>query len=608
MKQCFLLPISAVLFLIIFPYVWGGPEMGLQAQPTSYVIDSAGFTQTGPLETGTSETQVKMADLDQDGNLDIYSIGDHGAGGGLAYGGLMAWFGNGTGTNWTWKDGLGPGNYGGCAVGDLNNDGKQDMACGCHHCAPVMDATLGDGTGMMNTGWNTGLATNGENWGMFGTDLGDVNNDGFLDIACNSFGGSNGTRIYKSLGNGSWQQTLAAGVGGNSEQFVQFGDIDGDGNIDFVTSLQAGAAWFGNGTGGFVAKNSGLPSGGIAGYGDVCLGDMDNDGDDDFAFIDANDAIRVYKWNKAAQQWSNSSTGLPASGTDGFMCSRFGDMDMDGYLDLVTGSYNNQSVQIWKGNGGASWTNTINVPISSLYNIHDIAIGDVDHSGYPDIFIWEEWAEVSWPIAVTQNTVKLLKDMVVPNDLTSTLTYPKGGECWPNNGVRFITWVSAIPGNHSSSVKIEYSTTGTSGPWILIAAAAPNNGIYQWKVSGSSNSSNCYVRITAKDNVTSNTAVTTNPVAFNIGCSGSSTGLQETADANDVSVFPNPLGSAATIYAPTVIHSINIIDLTGNVVRTFSDVNQSAFTIERGNLAAGIYVLQVQSENSPVSRIKLVVE
>ena len=579
------------------------------AQMLSFTVDSTCFNAL-TLESG--RTQVRLSDINQDGHLDVVSIGDHGSPNvsGNQHG-ITVFFGNGTGTGWSLSQ-SGSFGYGGCAVGDLNNDGKQDIAYGMHHNygggggSKIIEAQLGTGNGMSWTPYDAGLASGGETYGMGGVDLGDINNDGLLDIGCKSMACCNGVHVYKNLGTGSWQQSFSAGQGGGSANFMQFGDMDGDGNLDFVVAQEFGSPYFGNGTGGFVMKAGNLPVTATAydSYMDVSLGDIDNDGDDDFAFNPSAtnpSGVFVYKWNKGTQQWDNASSGLPSTGN--CAVARLADMDMDGFLDLVT--VNVWTLQVWKGNGGTSWTNILSDTLpKSFQGVRDLALADVDHNGKTDILLWGSFQKDMFNSA---NKIWLFKQGAPATDLSVMELYPKGGECIPNNAVRFIKWASSVQSNHASSVKIEYSISGNSGPWTLITSSAPNNGNYQWNAPGSVNSSNCFIRITATDNITSATAtaVTANP--FSIGCNTSTTGLSEIAEGNDISVFPNPFSSTTTIFSSASNCSIKIIDITGNIVRSFSNVGQFPFTIERSNLASGIYVLELSSATK-TERVKLLVE
>ena len=83
-------------------------------------------------------------------------------------------------------------------------------------------------------------------------------------------------------------------------------------------------------------------------------------------------------------------------------------------------------------------------------------------------------------------------------------------------------------------------------------------------------------------------------------------------------VFPNPFSSSATISSPLKNCGIKIFDVVGNVIRSFANVDQFPFTIEREKIASGIYMLEFRSEcpaladgayrTQKVERIKLLIE
>jgi hypothetical protein len=65
----------------------------------------------------------------------------------------------------------------------------------------------------------------------------------------------------------------------------QFGDINNDGNIDFAAAHQSGTPYFGDGTGNFTLMHNNLPAPGNTGLKGVSLGDVNNDGAKDLAFL-----------------------------------------------------------------------------------------------------------------------------------------------------------------------------------------------------------------------------------------------------------------------------------------------------------------------------------
>ncbi len=572
------------------------------AQLISYTIDSVSF---GALDLDGGDVEVEFADINQDGSLDIITIGDHGSPNiNTNQHGITVFFGNGSGGNWTLFQN-GDFGYGGIAVGDLNNDRYEDAAYGMHHNYSSTDfgdqfieAALGDGTGMSWTPWDDSLATNGESYGMMGTDLGDMDNDGFLDIASNSFGCCAGTHVYRNQGTGVWNQTFGF-VNGNTMRYLKFGDLNHDGNLDLVVSNQYGTAYMGDGTGQFIPKQAGLPAQGNLGYWDVSLGDIDNDGDDDFAFV-SNGTPMVYKWNDSLQQWTNCSSGL--SGMDTY-CARLADLNMDGFMDMVT--VEAAGLKVWTGNGGLSWSNSLSYPLPDISTCQDVTVGDIDHNGYPDVLTWADYY-VSWFSSI--NKLKLFRENTIAGSLDLTLTYPKGYECFPNLAARFIRWACAVPGNNPSSVGIELSTTGPSGPWTTVEAAAPNNGKYQWQAPAAVVSADCFFRIIVTDSITSlkDTSVNQNP--FQIGVCNPVTGIQpNTAQAAGPVALPNPFQEKCTVYSGLANCTMVITDINGRTVSNYSPIEQFPYTIEKGGMKPGIYLALLKKNGAIRERLKLVV-
>ncbi|NTV83148.1 MAG: VCBS repeat-containing protein, partial [Bacteroidales bacterium] len=212
------------------------PETGRKPLIT-YIESSTGLASP---EWEGGRTELEFADMNGDGNIDIITIGDHGNPG-IQSGeqGIMVYFGDGQG-NWSCQMG-GDLGYGGIAAGDVNNDGLMDIGYGMHHDYSstdlgdqLMEVALGDGTGTNWTPWDDGLATNGEDWGMFSTDFADVENDGDLDLGSISFGCCAGIHVYLNNMDGTWTQSFGF-LDGNSDMIFQFGDMNNDGNMDFIT-------------------------------------------------------------------------------------------------------------------------------------------------------------------------------------------------------------------------------------------------------------------------------------------------------------------------------------------------------------------------------------
>ncbi|HNW50380.1 MAG TPA: T9SS type A sorting domain-containing protein [Prolixibacteraceae bacterium] len=76
-------------------------------------------------------------------------------------------------------------------------------------------------------------------------------------------------------------------------------------------------------------------------------------------------------------------------------------------------------------------------------------------------------------------------------------------------------------------------------------------------------------------------------------------------NSKDVMVYPNPVNQSATVKLLNneTIQQIEIVNLTGATVRTISNINAGEYTINKENLANGIYYLKVNSSENYVVKV-----
>ncbi len=556
----------------------------------TYVESSSGLNNPF-LEAG--RTELELADINNDGNLDIISVGDHGSPYiNTAEHGIMVWFGNGIGSNWSVIQ-IGDFGYGGVAVGDVNNDGKLDVGYGIHHNYSggdlgdqILEVALGNGYGNSWTAWDNGLATNGEDWGMFCADFADVDCDGDLDIGANSFGCCAGVHIYLNNLDGSWTQSFGF-LGGNSSMDFVFGDVNNDGYPDFTVSQQYGAVYINDGNGNFTVSLAGERSG-------PDLGDIDNDGTDELSFAQSNGAVEVWKWIDG-NNWTSVSNGLPTSG--GYDATQIYDMNMDGFADVA--AFGNGVVTVWLGDGTGNWTPASQFTLPSPGNFEAFRIeGDADHNGYADIALVSE--EGSWPSE--RNHLRFFKENSAADSLTIFPVYPSPNKRINVTSVQTIKWISEVPLGDSSWVKLEISLHDTLGPWNIIANGIPNNGHFQWIIPESMASNDtCRIRYTV---YTSNdSASTLTREGFYI--IGEPVNVEETKENIPKEFvlyqnYPNPFNSSTTIVyglPEEVFVSITLYDCLGRniitLVNEFQKTGNHQVVFESSNLTSGLYFLRM---------------
>ena len=454
--------------------------------------------------------------MNLDGHPDVVSVGDHGSPNfGADETGIMVWFGRGDGTFSKVQEG--DFGYGGVAVGDVNGDGWPDVGWGCHHNYSstdfgdqLIEVALGNGTGRGWQPWDDGLAQDPQfDWGMFGVDFADFDIDGDLDLVSNSFGADDGLHVYLNNGDGTWTRSWGF-FGGNSAEHVFAGDINRDGYPDFVASHSGGTAYFGNGTGSFTLNDQGLPSAYEGLRGGLSAADLDGDGGMDIAFT-LNGGVYAYIYDEGSETWLNWGEGLPSSG--GYILTDLGDADGDGDPDLFAA--NSTSFTLFLNQGDGTWVQdtTVVFPGQDVSDVNALRVADLDHNGRVDVIV----VYYRYTYIVYKNRLTLYLETSPASELRLVPVHPRGGEVFWAGSQTFIRWLSEVPAG-SSTVRIELSTQGPSGPWELVVDELPNAGVYQWTVPDDS-SDDCYLRFTVRSGSDSTVAVTQAPFTI-LGGSG----------------------------------------------------------------------------------------
>ncbi|MCX7995559.1 MAG: T9SS type A sorting domain-containing protein, partial [candidate division WOR-3 bacterium] len=435
-------------------------------------------------------------------------------------------------------------------------------------------------------------------------DFADVDNDGDLDLGANSFGGNDGVHIFANRLDGTWHK-LFGFLGGNSTNDFLFGDVNNDGYADFCAAHQYGSVYLNNGAGGFILADGNLPPGGTSGRRGPSLGDVDNDGDLDFAFCNASGGVEVWTW-QGNNTWSSFSGNLPATGV--YRLTQLWDMNLDGFIDLC--AFGDSTITIWLGTGQSSWIRDTTFYIPAPGTVSAFRVGaDADHNGYPDIALVGRSGSVNRP--------RFYKESSVPQDLFIFPVFPRGKEKFYRNSVQFIRWTCGVPSG-TATIKLELSTTGPNGPWILIANNLKNNCRYQWRIPSNIQGSNsCYIRYTAT--TTNDTAVAITPQPFTIlPVVGSDEISLKEKNRVTLSICPNPSGNTFSISFSTCggRNEIKIYDTTGRLVkRLFRVFGSGSFNIQwdrkdqNGNtVSPGLYLIVMEFPGGRLEKKVVIIE
>ena len=163
------------------------------------------------------------------------------------------------------------------AVGDFNNDGKQDLAAANVYSHNV-SIRLGDGLGGFSDTTNIIVGD-----APYSVAIGDFNNDGKQDFATANYI-SNNVSIRLGDGLGGFNGTTNVSLGTGTHPYsVAIGDFNNDGKQDFATANYGSfnvSIRLGDGKGGFNGStNVSLGTNPVS----VAIGDFNNDGKQDFA-------------------------------------------------------------------------------------------------------------------------------------------------------------------------------------------------------------------------------------------------------------------------------------------------------------------------------------
>jgi hypothetical protein len=386
---------------------WDGIGDQCDACPDSWLndVDEDGICAT--IDNCPKTANADQLDADSSGIGDICQCTD----------GVMQFDGHNPGGSFGWRA---------RGAGDVNGDGYPDIVVGATGESSSMSFngiarvfSGHDGSLLMEIDGEVDYANLGSGVGS----AGDVNDDGYDDIILGAWGDSQSGyvsgRAYIFLGSagpfplqlhagtdayrtyiGAEDDALGTSVGG-------VGDINHDGYDDYIIGA---CQWYGP-AGGYVKAYSGQDGSELFtmsaeadydrfGYSVRNAGDVNNDGTNDIvvgAYLNdagAGNAGRVYVFSGVDGSIIHTFTGGYPGVSFGGMVSGAGDVNNDGYADIIAGApfddvgaANTGSAYVYSGFDGSTLWSFHGEHVGDLLGWAVSGIGDMNLDGYDDFVI-----------------------------------------------------------------------------------------------------------------------------------------------------------------------------------------------------------------------------
>ena len=300
---------------------------------------------------------IFVADLDNDGDMDIVSSSYNDD--------AIAWYENdgASDPSWTASDiATSADQATSVFVADMDNDGDMDIISSSNH-----DDTIAwyENDGASDPSWSaSNIATNAD--GARDVFAGDLDGDGDMDIVSASY--YDDTIAWYENDGASDPSWSASNIATNQDgaESVHIADMDNDGDLDIIAGSRLGdkVIWCENGGESDPSWTVSTISTSADGLQDVFAADLDNDGDMDIVSASSVDTTIAWYENDGASDPSWSATDITTVGQPGGVF--VADLDNDGDLDIISGHSGSTDKIVMHTTGIPEFSNILMPVISVL--------------------------------------------------------------------------------------------------------------------------------------------------------------------------------------------------------------------------------------------------
>jgi uncharacterized protein YjdB len=533
---------------------------------TSGVVNSSSFAAYVPFDCASTGSgifaDISLGDIDGDGKLDIVLCGENSIG--FHYVAVLrnlSSVGVINGSSFAPAVYFGVGSYSRkICLGDLDNDGKMDVAVTCFYNKVSVLRNISD-IGLIAFESRIDFTTGSEPKGIA---IGDIDNDGWKELVVTNDGStSNSISVFRNTTVGILSAiSFASSVNfstENSPSDVQIGDLNGDNKLDLIVANESShsvSIFKNTSTVGFInsstfAARVDLDPGSDGQPSSVAVGDIDGDNLPDLVIGKSGPRSFSVLRNigTSVSIDTNSFSGYLDFGvsTDSYRDVVVSDIDGDSKPDILTNNFNNGTFSVFHNSplsptvGAAtvcvgSTTNLTNPTTGGTWNSSNTSIATVGSTGVVT-GVAAGTAAISYTVAggsattiVTVNALPTAGTITgtpsVCQGNTATLSTAATGGVWSSGAATIATVDSAgaVSGVSAGTATISYTVTNGCGAVAATQVVTVNPNPYAGTISGTA-TVNAGATISLSNGITGGTWSSSNTSIATVGSTGVVTGV-----------------------------------------------------------------------------------